>query len=515
MGVVVSQCWSGIVSWRKMAFYIMHDSFIRPTTTVLNTRNYLNRERNILTKKEKRKCKIYEKENVPIISCENSPKSLTKVTMIAKENSLDEYYDTAEVFDISKPELKETEKFLTRQQSTEQKYFETVNQVLNFPLTDSEEIEEQRCKKFKDNKHIQELKALVKRESESSLIHVDKGKDLILNHSKNETEEIIEEACSHIETDLLKSSEYKETIEHPRLNIAEMNENFVLHKEESLRNIVPFNQGKMEGLKVKEETNLKAVFLEKEILFNHDCSIPKRPERAKKERNNNMPCDINNRIQIQKSIDGFIHNNLRDVVNHVVNDAHVFNTPENDCDEDELPNLEFVDKNILMQEELLKRNQVDRKNLHNRKINADKLTTVSNLESDNFKRRRHEILNYDTSKKSSKARSRLISPGNKKDRTIEKEYSVYRNLLHTEKLKKTNKNNKINHSGPVKGLDINETDGIKYKEANININFSCNSTANDQASNVPLNVLVTALSLIASSLFVISIMQILVELGIK
>ena len=186
-----------------------------------------------------------------------------------------------------------------------------------------------------------------------------------------------------------------------------------------------------------------------------------------------MPCEIN-RIQIKKSIDGLIHNNLREDINHVVNDAHVFNTPESDCDEDELPNLEFVDKNILMQEELLKRNEVDRKNLHHRKNHPDKLTTVSNLESENLKSRRHEILNYDTSKKPSKARSRLISPRNKKDRTIEKEYNVYKNVINTEKLRKSHVNH--NHGSERSGKMIESDDNIKYKETNININLSCNST---------------------------------------
>ena len=453
-----------------MAFYIMHDSFIRPTTAVLNTRNFLNRERNILTKNEKRKCKIYEKENVPIILCENNTKKNSKATLIAKENSLNNNYDTAEVFEVTKPDLNET--FLTRQQSTKQRYLEAVNQVLNFPLTDSaEKIEEQRCKKLKDIEHIQEIKAFLKTEQESRLNSVDNEKDFILNLSEKETEEIVLEVCRHLETDPLKSSVSKETIEFPSLSIAEINENCVLHKEKFLENRVSFKQEKIASLEVKEENQPKAVILVKEIIFNHDFSIPKRPERAKKERKNNMLCDIN-RIKIQNPIDRFIHNNLRDFVN----DAHVFNTHDSDCDEDELPNLEFVDKNILMQEELLKRNEVDQKNVYHRKKHTDNLTTVSNLESDHLKRRRHEILNYDTSKKSSKARSRLISPGNKKDRTIEKEYSVYKNVLHTEKLRNTNNTNKTNNNETERGLKIEEADRIEYKEANININFSCNST---------------------------------------
>ena len=449
----------------------MHDSFIRPTTAVLNTRNYLNRERNTLTKNEKRKCKIYEKENVPIISFEYNTKKNSTTTLIAKENSLNDFYDTAEVFDVTKPELKEI--FLTSEQSTKERYFEAVNQVLNFPLTDSEEIEERSCKKLKNIEHIQEIKAFVKTEPESRLNGEDKEKDFILNLSKNETIEIVLEVCSHLEIDLLRTCGPKETIVHPSLSIAEINENFVLLKEESLENIASFKQEKIAGLELKEEPKPKAVLLEKKTIFNYDCSIPKRPERAKKERNNNMLCDIN-RINIQNSINGFIHNNLRDVFN----DAHVFNTHDSDCDEDELPNLEFVDKNILMQEELLKRNEVDPKNLHHRKKHSDMLTTVSNLESDNLKSRRYEILNYDTSKKSSKARSRLIPPGNKKDRTIEKEYSIYKNVLHTEQLRKTNNTNKANNNEPERGVNMNEneTDRINYKEANININFSCNST---------------------------------------
>merc|ERR1711911_444577 len=127
-----------------------------------------------------------------------------------------------------------------------------------------------------------------------------------------------------------------------------------------------------------------------------------------------------------------------------------------------------------MQEELLKRNEVDRKKLHYRKKYADKLTTVSNLESDNLKSWRHGILNYDTSKKHSKARSKHNSPSNKKDRTIEKEYSVYKTVINTEKLRKTNLDN--NHGAEKNGNMIANDEKIKYKETNININLSCNST---------------------------------------
>ena len=444
----------------------MHDSFIRPTTTVLNTRNNLNRERNILTKNEKRKFKIYEKENVPIKLCEDN-KNVIESTLIGKENTLSEHFDsTAEDFEVTKEEGKDPKQFLTRQKSNNEHYLKTFNQVLNFPVSDSDEIIEEKCKKLNDIEHTSGVKAFAKTESESDLKLVEKGKVLILNLSQNKNEDINEErCCDNIETELFKSFVLTESIECSSLNIAGIHEVFVQHSEAPLENFVPFKPLKSGLVVIEEETNLIAALIEKEILFNHDYSIPKRPERVKKEAKNN-----NRRINIltEKPIDGFIHNNLKDAD---VNDAHVF---DSDSDEDELPNLEFVDKNILMQEELLKRNEVDRKKLHFRKKYADKLTNGSNLESDNLKSWRHEILNYDTNKKPSKARSRLISPSNKKDRTIEKEYSVYKTVIHTEKSRKTNINN--NHGALGNSRMIVNDEKSKYKERNININLSCNST---------------------------------------
>ena len=445
-----------------MAFYVMHDSFIRPrTTTVLNTRKNLNRENAILTKNEKRKFKIYEKENIPIISCDDNDNKYVKATLFAVEDSLDEIFETANDLTPVKVESKNSEQFWTKQKSIFKQHLEAIRQVLNYPKNDTVELTEYKCQKMKHNKHIEKVNAVVMTEPEP-LFSVNKNTDLILNLSRNETEEIIEDTCECSEAVLLKS-EAIEIIEDPSLGIALIQENILQLSEEPFEKRVPINFEAMNAVNVKKEAFSGHVFTGIKHIFNQDCSTPKRPERAKRDANNNRIYDMN-KINIKSSLDGFIHNHLG---NANVNDAHPFNTTDRDCDEDELPNLEFVDKNIVMQEALQRRSEVDINML--RKSLAEKLTTVSNLESNNLKRHEDQMCNYDTSKKPSKARSRFISPRNKMDRTIEKEYRVYKSVLESEKLKK------INNNGKERRESINDTK-IQCKETNININLSCNST---------------------------------------
>merc|ERR1719270_823734 len=183
--------------------------------------------------------------------------------------------------------------------------------------------------------------------------------------------------------------------------------------------------------------------------------------------------------------DAFIHNDLKN--KDILHD-------DSDSD-DELPNLEFVDKNSLMQQDLLKRNDSDCQQFYEAFKNEDNLIIRG---CDANKLKKIETLSY----KPAKARSRYVSPRNKKDRTIEKEYNMYQKVLVKEKMKKKENN--------LKDVPTKPNQNIKYRETNINISLSCESAA--AASTSKISLILTSLSLLMSSLFVLSFLQILVEL---
>ena len=429
-----------------MAFYILHDSFIRPTLShsVLKTRNenIFRESKNIVkisTKTEKRKRDIVRKENVSInedihknkqvnIKYAKEEFSQQEVENLASfESDLSEEYGSASVFT---EELEEhgSENFL----------------IFHFPL-DERAVPPQSCKCHQlVIKHPEKLK-LKPREVEKN-VHSHSISKMRFFKFPAEEEVLypLMDSCSISELEDNAKKEFKIATNQNFLHYFEIGENIKLELSDDLQ--------VQETQFMKVDPKIVAQFLhevENEVVLDtHLCLIP-----------NNEPKILeksSNKAEIQWNIcrndlkDAFIHNDLKN--KDILHD-------DSDSD-DELPNLEFVDKNSLMQQDLLKRNDSDCQQFYRAVKNEDNLIIRG---CDANKLKKIEKLSY----KPAKARSRYVSPRNKKDRTIEKEYNMYQKVLVKEKMKKKENN--------LKDVPTKPNQNIKYRETNINISLSCES----------------------------------------
>ena len=116
--------------------------------------------------------------------------------------------------------------------------------------------------------------------------------------------------------------------------------------------------------------------------------------------------------------------------NEISNQKSLINQDDDSADE-ELPSLEYVDR-IMMTREPVKRNADQ--SLNDGNI-LDKITSLNtNLEEFNDYNKSYDLK---PKKQVNKIRSRFMSPKNRKERTIEREYQVYKDVLKTGKLHDT------------------------------------------------------------------------------
>ena len=116
--------------------------------------------------------------------------------------------------------------------------------------------------------------------------------------------------------------------------------------------------------------------------------------------------------------------------NEISDQKSLINQDDDSADE-ELPSLEYVDR-IMMTREPVKRNADQ--SLNDGNI-LDKITSLNtNLEECNDYNKSYDLK---SKKQVNKTRSRFMSPKNRKERTIEREYQVYKDVLKTGKLHDT------------------------------------------------------------------------------
>lgn len=466
-----------------MACYIFHDSFIRPTLSqsVLKTRNenVFRASKNVKiipTKIEKRKREVVQKENVDIN--QGKFKNIQLNIQHEKEELIKQVLEEHSSFTV--PERYFEHGSISICDDNYEKFESEELPILSFPLEETlvpppsskcHQTVTKDPEKFKAKIHEEEQIFLSQLINKIRILQFPVEKTVIYPQM---------DSCSILEVQNVAQEKAEEAINHEILNHIEIKDNteFLLVDDLPVQETQFF---KIDPKKIDEE---KHGIENIGVPETHLCPKPRDLEKVNNK--NAIQLKISKADLVERNI--FIHNDLK-------NENIVHDDSESD---DELPNLEYVDKNSVMQQDLLKRNDSDSQKFYRAVKNEDNLI-IRGCEANKIKK--IEKFGH----KPTKTRSRYVSPRNIKDRTIEKEYNKYQKVLANEKMKKKENN--------LKEAPTKSSKNIKYQETNINISLSCDSAA--AASSSKISLILTSLSLLMSSLFVLSFLQILVELELN
>ena len=382
-----------------MAFYILHDSFIRPAPRSHPVLTTSNRDHCNLTKTEKRKFRIYEKENVPEKTVrkkkqttnndadENigtTKQSLDHRIQYSSEDTFDIFVDECTDFSYEDFEILYTNvEYVKENVASHNEY---ISQVMNFPQEKIEHFHEEKCGKLvqKGNKKFTKKNLTV------SIVNIE------LNTPSAHQSEVIESVG-----DLTVQNVYRHDNAIQKTVTDDMN-------DYDIDEVI---------LKFASDTDLSGGTVDSNNNNNYNIIAVTDYEKE----------------NLMKDSTHFIFNDITE--QNEISDQKSLINQDDDSADDELPSLEYVDR-IMMTREPVKRNADQ--SLSDGNI-LDKITSLNtNLEECSDYNKSYDLKPCHFAKKQvNKTRSRFMSPKNRKERTIEREYQVYKDVLKTGKLHDT------------------------------------------------------------------------------
>merc|ERR1712223_1159236 len=201
---------------------------------------------------------------------------------------------------------------------------------------------------------------------------------------------------------------------------------------------------------------------------------------------------------LMKDSTHFIFNDITEQ-NEISDQKSLINQDDDSADE-ELQSLEYVDR-IMMTREPVKRNADQRLNDGNI---LDKITSLNtNLEEFNDYNKSYDLK---PKKQANKTRSRFMSPKNRKERTIERDHQVYKDILKTGKLHDT-----IINRPERQDNRFYDTTEVNLEENTEITSASCISSVAAAPKEMDLSMVLTTFSFLGFSLFIFSLIQFLLN----